>query len=303
MTKSAFISIVGKPNVGKSSLMNNLLGQKVAIVTDKPQTTRTKIMGVLTDKQNQFVFIDTPGLHKPKTKLGESMVKAVKDSMADVDVCVLVIDAVAEPIEKLPTAADKDLIAKIKSDKMPAILAINKIDLVADKSKLMAIILLYSKLYDFSAIIPLSAKKGDGVDILKKELEKFCVQAPHFFSEDELTDQNERTIAAEMIREKMLLNLNKEVPHGIAVSIEKFKDRTTSKGEDIIDIEAIIYCESESHKGIVIGKQGAMLKRISTGARKEIEKFFCCKVNLQCWIKVKEDWRNRAGLIHNFGLD
>ncbi len=302
-TVSAFIAIVGRPNVGKSSIMNKMLGQKVAIVSDKPQTTRTRIMGVLTDKECQLVFVDTPGLHKPRTRLGESMIKAVGDSMGDVDTCVLVIDCSDLRSDLSPSPAESDLIERFKKSRTPAVLVINKIDLLADKTKLLPIIQAYSSLYDFSAVVPVSAKDGNGVDTLLAELKGFAQPSPHFFADDALTDQTERTLAAEIIREKLLRLLDKEVPHGIAVGVEKFADRQTSAGEDIIDIEATIYCEAESHKGIIIGKKGAMLKKVSSLAREDMEQFFECKVNLHCWVKVKEDWRNRQGLIHNFGLD
>jgi GTP-binding protein Era len=300
---SAFIAIVGRPNVGKSSLMNRILGQKVAIVSDKPQTTRTRIMGILTQGGMQLVFIDTPGLHRPKTKLGENMVKAVGDSVGDVDAALLVIDAADMNGDMTPSKADMELIERFRRSKIPAVLAINKIDLVHEREKILKIILNYTKEFDFAAVVPLSAKSGDGVPALLDELGKFAAEGPHFFADDELTDQSERTIAAEIIREKLLYSLDKEVPHGIAVGIEKFADRKTGSGEDIIDIEATIYCESDSHKGIVIGKGGAMLKSVSTRARQDMERFFDCKVNLRCWVKAKEDWRNRSGIIHSFGLD
>ena len=297
--KTAFIAIVGRPNVGKSSIMNRILGEKVAIVSDKPQTTRTRIMGILSRGAEQLVFIDTPGLHKPHNKLGESMVKAVGESVGDVDACLLVVDGTTGDV----TAADRELAARFKQGKLPAVLAINKIDLVRERERLLGIITEYSALYDFAAIVPVSAKSGDGIDALLGELSKFSAEGPHYFDDSALTDQSERTIAAEMIREKMLRMLDKEVPHGVAVSIEKFKDRKTTSGEDIIDIEAVIYCESDNHKGIIIGKGGAMLKKISSRARMDMESFFDCKVHLQCWVKVKEDWRNRQGIIHSFGLD
>lgn len=296
ISKTAFIAIIGCPNAGKSSILNRLLGQKVAIVSPKPQTTRTGITGVLTDRDNvQLVFTDTPGFHRPKTKLGEKMVKAIDDSISGVDACMLVV----EPEEE-PRQAELDLIEKIKQDKLPAILVINKIDLQKDKSKIAALILKFSRLCDFEAIIPVSALKNDGIDELLNELKKLSVESIHFFPDDTLTDQPERVIASEIIREKLLLRLDKEIPHGTAVAIEKFKEREDS---DIIDIDATIFCEKESHKGIIIGKNGAMLKAISSSARYELEKFLNCRVNLKCWVKVKEDWRNREGLIHNFGLD
>ncbi len=293
--KTAFIAIVGRPNVGKSSILNNLLGQKVAIVSSKPQTTRTKIMGVLTEDNVQLVFTDTPGFHKPKTKLGEKMIKAVDDSIGGVDSCLFVTEAKGEIRE-----AELDLLKKLKSERIPVVLAINKIDMLSDKQELMGRILELTNLLDFEAVIPVSARENDGMDELKEELFKLAAPSEFFFPEDTLTDQPERVLAAEMIREKLLHKLSDEIPHGIAVSIERMKER---EDKPIIDIEAVIYCERESHKGIVIGKKGAMLKEISTNARHELEQFFECKINLQCWVKVKEDWRNREGLIHNFGLD
>ncbi len=293
--KTAFIAIVGRPNVGKSSILNKLLGQKVAIVSSRPQTTRTKIMGVLTENDVQLVFTDTPGFHKPKTKLGEKMIQAVDDSIGGVDSALFVTEAKGE---LRPT--EIELLEKLKSEKIPVVLAINKVDTVSDKAEIMQRILELTKLLDFAAVVPVSAKTGEGLDGLKDELVKLSAPSEFFFPEDTLTDQPERVLAAEMIREKLLHRLNEEIPHGIAVSIEKMRERDD---KDILDIEAIIYCERESHKGIIIGKKGSMLKEISTNARCELEKFFECKINLQCWVKVKEDWRNREGLIHNFGLD
>ena len=293
--KTAFIAIVGKANVGKSSILNKLLGQKIAIVSSKPQTTRTRIMGVLTTDDNvQLVFTDTPGFHKPRTKLGEKMVKAVSDSIDGVDACLFV----AEPEGEL-NPAELELIEKIKKGKNPAILAINKIDTVKDKEKLALRIAELSGMYDFSAIVPVSAQTGSGLDDLLSELKALAFDSEHFFPDDTLTDQPERVLAGEIIREKMLRLLDKEIPHGTAVSIEKMRERS----DGIMDIEATIYCERESHKGIIIGKGGKMLKKISTYARQDMEGFFGCKINLQCWVKVKEGWRNREGLIHNFGLD
>lgn len=295
MQKTAFIAIVGCPNVGKSSILNRLLGEKIAIVSDKPQTTRTRIMGVLTEGETQLVFTDTPGFHRPKTKLGEKMIRAVDESMSGVDACLFVV----EPKGEL-RPAEEELIAKFKKQKARVVLAINKVDTVANKEELMQRILQFSQLYDFEAVVPVSAVKGDNMDALKEELNNLAEEGFHYFPEDTLTDQPERVLAAEMIREKLLRCLDKEIPHGTAVSIEKMREREDS---DIVDIEAIIYCEKESHKGIIIGKGGAMLKRISTRAREDMERFFDCRVNLKCWVKVKEDWRNREGLIHNFGLD
>lgn len=294
-SKTAFIAIIGKANVGKSSILNRLLGQKIAIVSSKPQTTRTRIMGVLTTDDNvQLVFTDTPGYHRPRTKLGEKMVKAVSDSLDGVDACLLVV----EPEGSLGES-ELELIKKIKKGNHPAVLAINKIDTLRDKEKLMSRIAELSSLCDFQSVVPVSAQDGNGMDILLDELKALSFESEHFFPDDTLTDQPERVLAGEIIREKMLRLLDKEIPHGTAVSIEKMHERS----DGIMDIEAIIYCEKESHKGIIIGKKGAMLKRISTYARQDMEKFFGCHINLQCWVKVKEGWRNREGLIHNFGLD
>ena len=252
-------------------------------------------MGVLTDDECQLVFTDTPGYHRPKNKLGENMVRATLDSIGGVDACLFVV----EPTTKLSTT-EEELIAKFKSLKIPVILAINKIDTVTDKSELIKVMSSLSAEYDFEAVVPTSAVKSEGLSELLSELKKLAQPSPHFFPDDTLTDQPERVIAGEIIREKMLRLLDKEIPHGIAVSIEKMRER---EDKDILDIEATIYCERESHKGIVIGKGGRMLKKISTYARSDMEKFFDCHVNLQCWVKVKEGWRDREGLIHNFGLD
>ncbi len=296
-SKTAFIAIVGKANVGKSSILNRLIGSKIAIVSSKPQTTRTRIMGVLTTEDNvQLVFTDTPGFHKPKNKLGEKMVQAVSDSISDVDSCLFVVDA---NDEKLNTA-ELELIKKFKTEKMTVVLAINKIDMLKDKTELMKKLAELSALYDFKAIVPVSAQSGDGLDALLDELKALSVESIHFFPDDTLTDQPERVLVAEIIREKMLRLLDKEIPHGTAVAIERMRERDDGS---IMDVEATIYCERESHKGIIIGKGGQMLKKISTYARQDIENFFDIKVNLQCWVKVKEDWRNREGIIHNFGLD
>lgn len=295
MTKTAFIAIVGCPNVGKSSILNKMLGQKIAIVSSKPQTTRTKIMGVLTNGEVQLVFTDTPGYHKPHNKLGEKMTQAVSDSIGGVDACLFVVEAKGE-IKK----GELELIEKFKKLKAPVILAINKIDMLKDKEELLNRIVELNSLYDFEAVVPVCATNGENVNELIVEMEKLSFESPHFFPDDTLTDQPERVLAAEMIREKILRLMDKEIPHGIAVSIEKMRERDD---QDILDIEAIIYCERENHKGMVIGKKGAMLKKISTYARQDLEAFFDIKVNLQTWVKVKEDWRNREGLIHNFGLD
>lgn len=304
-TKSAFITFIGRPNVGKSSLMNRILGQKVAIVSDKPQTTRTKIMGILNKQETQFVFIDTPGFHKPRNLLGQSMVKAVGDGMSEVDAAVLIVEAVPKfkfDADNLPPA-ELELIDELKRRRLKAVLAINKIDLLANKEELLKMIIAYQAAFDFETVVPLSAKTGDGVDLLIGELEKFTSPAAHYFPDDDVTDQADSVMVREIIREKLLRNLDKEVPHGIAVDLEKFFERDTAEGEPILEIEATIYCEKESHKGIIIGKKGAMLKSIGTKSREDIEKFFGIRASVKCWVKVKEDWRNRQGIIHTFGLD
>ena len=292
--KSAFIAIVGRPNVGKSSILNRLLGTKIAIVSSKPQTTRNRITGVLTEGEYQLVFFDTPGMHKPKNSLGKYMVRSVNESVGGVDCCMLVVEA-----DKSPVQTELDFIDKFKALGMPAILVINKIDIIKDKEILMKQILEYSKLYDFEAIVPVSASDGNGMNELLEELKKQASEGGHFFEDDTLTDQPERVIASEIIREKILRLCNAEIPHGTAVVIEKMKTRENG----ILDIDATIFCEKESHKRILIGKNGAMLKKIITFARQDMERFFDCKVFLQVWIKVKEDWRNRAQLLQNFGFD
>lgn len=292
--KSAFIAIVGRPNVGKSSILNRLLGTKIAIVSSKPQTTRNRITGVLTEGEYQLVFFDTPGMHKPKNSLGKYMVRSVNESVGGVGCCMLVVEA-----DKSPVQTELDFIDKFKALGMPAILVINKIDMIKDKEILMKQILEYSKLYDFEAIVPVSASDGNGMNELLEELKKQASEGGHFFEDDTLTDQPERVIASEIIREKILRLCNAEIPHGTAVVIEKMKTRENG----ILDIDATIFCEKESHKRILIGKNGAMLKKISTFARQDMERFFDCKVFLQVWIKVKEDWRNRAQLLQNFGFD
>lgn len=292
--KSAFIAIVGRPNVGKSSILNRLLGQKIAIVSSKPQTTRNRITGVLTEGENQLVFFDTPGMHKPKNSLGKYMVRSVNESVGGVDCCMLVVEAGREAGQ-----TELDLIEKFKMMDMPAILAINKIDMLKEKDALMKQILAYSSLYDFEAVVPVSAQDGSGMSELLDELKNQATDGGHFFDDDTLTDQPERVIVAEIIREKILRLCDKEIPHGTAVVIEKMKTRDNG----ILDIDATIFCERDTHKRIIIGKNGSMLKKISTYARQDIEKFFDCKVFLQTWIKVKEDWRNRAQILQNFGYD
>ncbi len=292
--KSAFVAIVGRPNVGKSSILNRLLGQKIAIVSSKPQTTRNRITGVLTDGEYQLVFFDTPGMHKPKNSLGKYMVRSVNESVGGVDCCMLVVEAGKEP-----TNTELALIEKFNSLEMPAILAINKIDMLKEKDALMKQILDYTKLYNFEAVVPVSAQDGSGMDELLDELKKQSVDGGHYFDDDTLTDQPERVIVAEIIREKILRLCDKEIPHGTAVVIEKMKTRDNG----ILDIDATIFCERDTHKRIIIGKNGTMLKKISTFARQDIENFFDCKVFLQTWVKVKEDWRNRAQILQNFGFD
>ena len=277
----------------------------MAIVSNKPQTTRTKIMGIHTVKETQLVFIDTPGFHKPRNELDKNMNKAVGDGMADVDAAVLVVEAVTRfktDGNALPPA-EAELIKELKRRKLKAVLVINKIDLLEKKEELLNIILRYTSQFDFEAVVPLSARTGDGVEILLGELNKFAKPSPHYFAEDDVTDQPEKVMVAEMIREKLLRTLDKEVPHGIAVDLERFVERDTAAGEPIVEVEATIICEKESHKGIIIGKGGAVLKKIGSMARYDIEEFFGIKANVKLWVKVKEDWRNRQGLIHTFGLD
>ena len=292
-TKSAFIAIVGKPNVGKSSLLNTLLGEKIAIVSSKPQTTRTRITGVLTEDIYQWVFLDTPGIHKPKTKLSGHMNKVVTDSIADVDLVLFVV----EPMGKL-TPEENSLIEQFKARRLPVILVINKTDLI-DKEQLLARIAEISALYDFEAVVPVSVTENEGISTLMDELRVHTEEGPHFFPEDTLTDQPERAIAAEIIREKILRNMRDEIPHGTAVSIEKMREREDG---GILDIEATIYCERDSHKGMIIGKGGAMLKKIGSDARADLEAFLDVKVNLKCWVKVRDDWRNSEKAIKQVGL-
>jgi len=293
-TKSAFVAIVGKPNVGKSSLLNKLLGEKLAIVTSKPQTTRTRITGVLTRGATQFVFTDTPGFHNPKTRLSDEMDKAVTSSIQDVDAVIFVV----EPVGRL-TVAEHTLIENIKARDVKSLLVINKIDLLRDKSQIAARIAALMELHRFDAVVPVSVLRDDGVSLILQELEGFATEGPHFFPDDTLTDQPERVIAAEMIREQLLLNFRQEIPHGTAVVVEKLRER---EDKALLDIEATIYCEKASHKGIIIGKNGAALKETAALARAEMERFFGEKVNLQCWVKIKEGWRNKESDIRNFGL-
>jgi len=294
--RSVFVTITGVPNVGKSSILNRILGRKIAIVSSKPQTTRTRITGIFTDGDDQLVFIDTPGLLKPRNQLGEYMVKAINESVQGGDVAVLVVEATGG-VRK----GELSLIEKFRKSDMPAILAINKIDTLKNKKEeLMEAILAYTGLYDFDAVVPISAETGEGFPALLEELKKHCAEGGHFFDDGAVTDQPEKVIVSEIIREKILRLCDKEIPHGTAVVIESLKERDNAA---IMDIEATIYCERDSHKGIIIGKKGAMLKKISTYSRQDIERFFGCKVNLQTWVKVKEDWRNRSALLQNFGYD
>ena len=291
ISKTAMITICGRPNVGKSTLANALAGEKIAIVSNKPQTTRNRITAVCQRGETQFVFLDTPGFHKPRTRLGDYMVNVVRQSVADVDAVVLVV----EPVASIGPQ-ERELIASIKAADCPAVLAINKLDTV-EPEKLLAVIALYSEAYAFRAVVPMSAKTGDGVEELLKELDKFAVESPALFPEGVTTDQPEKQVCAELIREKLLLNLEREVPHGTAVEITRFSERD----DGIIDLEATIYCEKASHKGIIVGKHGAMLKKIGEDARKDIEEFMGTKVFLQTWVKVKEKWRDSNSLLRNFG--
>ena len=297
-TKSVFLTIAGRANAGKSSLLNLLIGEKIAMVTDKPQTTRTKITGVLTKEELQYVFIDTPGIHKAHNKLGEHMNKVVKDSVTGIDAVVYMAD-----VTKKINQIDIDAIESLKRSNTPVILVLNKIDLVNDKNEVAVKIAEFSQLMDFRSVIPISVAENDGVDILMNEITELAVPAPHYFPDDSFTDQPEKVIMSEMIREKAMLLMHDEIPHGIAVIIETLDESVTKSGEDILNISAVIYCERDSHKGMVIGKGGTMLRKIGQSAREELEDFFRIRVNLQLWVKVKEDWRNREGLIRNFGLN
>lgn len=290
-TKTAMITIAGRPNVGKSTLINYLVGEKIAIVSNKPQTTRNRICGIVTKDDTQFVFVDTPGYHKPRTKLGDYMVDVTKSSISDVDLMILVV----EPIPAVGPQ-EKSLIEYMNAKKCPGILAINKIDTV-EKDILLQVMDVYSKETDFVSVVPISAKIGDGVGELLKECSRYAVESPFLFPEDSTTDQPERQVMAEIIREKLLWCLDREIPHGTAVEITKFSERDSG----VIDIDATIYCEKASHKGIIIGKHGDMLKKISSMARVDCERFMGTKVYLTTWVKVKENWRDSDFLVRNFG--
>lgn len=299
-SRSAFVALVGKPNVGKSSLLNRLVGEKVAIVTQKPQTTRTRITGVLTKGETQLVFIDTPGLLKAKDALGRYMVKQVNDSVADVDLAVLV----TEPGPEL-SKADGELMESFKRLRLPAIAVVNKIDTLEEKEKLLPKMAALGSAYDFRHIIPISALTGEGVDTLLEVLLDSAQEGVHFFPDDALTDQPERVLCAEMIREQILLHMREEIPHGVAVVVEEMKDRPLERCKDnlpMVDISAMIYCERDGHKGMLIGKGGQMLKAIATAARQSMEDFLGVKVNLQCRVKTKEAWKNNEQQLRNFGF-
>lgn len=294
MTKTVFATIIGRTNAGKSSFLNSVIGEKIASVSSKSQTTRTRITGIKTIEDTQIVYMDTPGLHKPKNKLSDHMLNVVKDSVADIDVIVFMSDC-TKPLNEQEEAMLKNM----TGSKTPVIFVLNKIDLLEKKSDLVPIIARLSGKFNFEAIIPISVTENNGTELVEQEVMKLAAESPHFFPDDMITDQPEKVIAGEIIREKLLNLLNDEVPHGIAVTVETMRERSD---KDILDIDAVIFCERESHKGIVIGKGGAMLKKAATLSRQELESFFRIKVNLKCWVKVKEDWRNREGLIRSFGL-
>ena len=291
MTETAVVTVCGRPNVGKSTLTNALVGEKIAIVSSKPQTTRNRIMGVVTKGETQFILLDTPGFIKPRNRLGDYMVNVVKESVTDVD-CVLFL---VEPVPEIGPG-EAALLERIRESGVPALLVINKIDTV-EKEKLLAVIAAWMQAFAFDAVVPVSAKEGDGLDILLAEMQKYTSEGPHLFPDDSITDQPERQICAELIREKILRCVEKEVPHGTAVEISRFSERENG----ILDIEATIYCEKSSHKGILIGKNGSMLRQIGAEAREEIEAFLGTKVFLQTWVKVKENWRDSEIQLRNFG--
>lgn len=296
MTKNAFIAITGRANAGKSSLTNLLVGEKISIVSKKPQTTRNRINGVLTKGDTQYVFMDTPGMHKPKTKLSEHMVKSIRQSVDDVDCAILMAD-----VTKKISSIEQDLIRSFASHGTAVVLLLNKVDLLKDKSEILKIIQQYSELYDFEEIIPISVKNRINTDQIMPVLERFAVEGEHFFPDDIATDRTERFMCSEIVREKILRVMQEEIPHGVAVDVEKFKSRMKGDAE-IIDISVVIICEKESHKGMIIGKGGERLKQIGTMAREDMENLLQAKVNLQCFVKVKEDWRNRERVISDLGM-
>ena len=296
MTKNAFIAITGRANAGKSSLTNLLVGEKISIVSEKPQTTRNRINGVLTKGDTQYVFMDTPGMHKPKTKLSEHMVKSIRQSADDVDCAILMAD-----VTKKISSIEQDLIRSFASHGTAVVLLLNKVDLLKDKSEILKIIQQYSELYDFEEIIPISVKNRINTDQIMPVLERFAVEGEHFFPDDIATDRTERFMCSEIVREKILRVMQEEIPHGVAVDVEKFKSRMKGDAE-IIDISVVIICEKESHKGMIIGKGGERLKQIGTMAREDMEDLLQAKVNLQCFVKVKEDWRNRERVISDLGM-
>ena len=291
-TKSAMITVCGRPNVGKSTLCNALVGEKIAIVSNKPQTTRNRITAIVSRGDTQFVLLDTPGFHKPHNRLGDYMVNVVKESVAAVDAVMLLV----EPVAAIG-AQEQELIARIAQSGAPSILVINKIDTV-EKTRLLEVMAVYSAAHAFDAVVPISAATGEGLGELLDEMEKFAEEGPHLFPDDMITDQPERQICAELVREKLLTCLDKEIPHGTAVEVTRFSERD----DGIIDLDVTIYCEKESHKGIIIGKKGAMLKKIGELARRDIESFMGTKVFLQTWVKVKENWRDSQAAIRNFGF-
>lgn len=296
MTKNAFIAITGRANAGKSSLTNLLVGEKISIVSEKPQTTRNRINGVLTKGDTQYVFMDTPGMHKPKTKLSEHMVRSIRQSVDDVDCAILMAD-----VTKKISSIEQDLIRSFASHGTAVVLLLNKVDLLKDKSEILKIIQQYSELYDFEEIIPISVKNRINTDQIMPVLERFAVEGEHFFPDDIATDRTERFMCSEIVREKILRVMQEEIPHGVAVDVEKFKSRMKGDAE-IIDISVVIICEKESHKGMIIGKGGERLKQIGTMARGDMEDLLQAKVNLQCFVKVKEDWRNRERVISDLGM-
>ena len=292
--KSGFVSIVGRTNAGKSTLLNNLIGENIAITTSKPQTTRTTIKGIINRNNSQIIFIDTPGIHKPKSKFNESMINAAYNSINDADVILLVVEAAYEKISE----ENMKILEKLKDKNYKVILVVNKIDTVK-KEKILKIIKMYSDIYDFASVVPISAKNNKNIDVLLNEIEKLLPEGEPYYDKDEFTDQTERQLVEEIVREKCLKLLNEEIPHGIYVKVEKMKLRKNKKGKEIYDIDIIIYCIKKSHKGIIIGKDGNMLKRIATYSRQKIEAILGIKVNMKIWVKVSEDWKNNINLTKN----